>query len=227
MVIRSVRRYPSLSHVLICADGSVPKSSVLICGNPSLLYVVLVSGVEYPNDRDIPMLIRDPPSNILCDCNMFCDMLVSNMCCDYLACPLFEYVCDYFAKFSSVRIVCIALLRSKAVPPTWSNGQVMTKTECSVVKTWILKQRGRRYPTWGANVPLRRELFLTHGRNKLPLFGVPVDVEDEQNTLNLCPDEVHSGTELPFNLFGAHSRSKLPADHVRSEPVHYVLGLDF
>ena len=86
------------------------------------------------------------------------------------------------------------------MPPTWSNGQVMTNTECSVVKKWILKRRGRRYSTLGANVPLRRELLLTQGRNKLALFVVPVDVEDEQNTLNLCTDEVHSGKELPFNL---------------------------
>ena len=61
---------------------------------------------------------------------------------------------------------------------------------------------------------------------QLPLFGVPVDVEDEQNTLNLCTDEVHSGKELPFNLSGAHSRRKLPADHVHPEPVHYFLGAD-
>ena len=30
---------------------------MLICGNPSLSHVVLGSGVEYPNDRDIQVLI--------------------------------------------------------------------------------------------------------------------------------------------------------------------------
>ena len=60
----------------------------------------------------------------------------------------------------------------------------------------------------------------------MPLFGVPVDVEDEQNTLNLCTHEVHSGKHLPFNRFGAYSRRKLPANHVNSESVHYLLGAD-
>ena len=112
------------------------------------------------------------------------------------------------------------------MPPAWSNGQVMTNTECSIDKQGILTQPGRRYPTWGANVPLRRSLFLSHGRQTMPLFVVPVDVEDEQNILNLCTDECHSGKELPLNLCGAHSRRKLPADHVHSEPVHSFVGAD-
>ena len=107
----------------------------------------------------------------------------------------------------------------------------MTNTEYTMVKQWILEQRGRRYSTWGANVPLRRELFLTQGRNKLPLFEVPVDVRDEQNTLNLCTDEVPSGKTLPPGLLlscflGAHSGKKLPANRVHSEPVHSFLGAD-
>ena len=126
---------------------------------PSLLYVVLGSGIEYPNDRDIQVLIRDPSLHMV-DIHMLLDSCLQsepgNLLCDYFVCSLFECVCDDFAKFSSVRIVFTALLQSKAMLPTWSNGQVMTTTEYSVVKTWILKQRGRRYPTLGANVPLRR-----------------------------------------------------------------------
>ena len=57
---------------------------------------------------------------------------MSNIVWDYFACPLFESVCD-FAEFSSVGIVFIALLQSKAMPPQWSNGQVMTNTEYSFI----------------------------------------------------------------------------------------------
>ena len=60
---------------------------------------------------------------------------------------------------SQVLGLCVS--QSKDMPPQWSNGKVMTNPEYSVVKKWVLKQRTRRHPTWGANVPVRRELFLT------------------------------------------------------------------
>ena len=141
------------------------------------------------------------------------------MFCDYFACPLFEYVCDDFAEFSSVGIVFIALLQSKAMPPAvpsqWSNGQVMTPAAYSVVETWVLKQRARRHPTWGRNVPVRREFFLTQGRHRLPLFGVLVDLEEEdmdveQKELPFIQQlPLFGRKELAFNLFG---RRKRPGD---------------
>ena len=140
---------------------------------------------------------------------------------------LFDHCLNVFViKLSSVRVVCFALLRSRAMPPTWSNGPVMTNIEGSFVKKWILTAHWRK-----AFKPLRRELFLTHGRKQLPLFGVPVDLEDEQNTLNLCTDEVHSGKTLPPGplrsfFLGAHSGKTLPANHVHSEPVHSLIGAD-
>ena len=114
--------------------------------------------------------LRSESGNLFSDCILYCD-----------------YKSSVVLNFGS----CITM------PPTWSNGQVMTNTECSNVKQLILKQRGRRYPTWGRDVPLPRYLVFTQGRKRLPLFRVSVDVEDEQNTLNLCTDEVHSGRKLP------------------------------
>ena len=126
------------------------------------------------------------------------------------------------AEFSSVGIVFIALLQSKAMPPQWSNGQVMTPAEYSVVKQWVLKQRARRHPTWGRDVPVRRCDFLTQGRKRLPLFGVPVDLEDdededmdvEQKQLPFIQQlPLFGGKELPFNLFGWRKPPGVPHEN--------------
>ena len=118
---------------------------------------------------------------------------------------------------SLVTIVFFALLESKAMPPQWSNSHVMTPAEYSVVKQWLLKQRARRHPTWGRDVPVRRCDFLTEGRKRLPLFGVPVDLEAEEEDMDVEQKQLpfiqqlplFGGKELPFNLFG---RRKLPGD---------------
>ena len=79
------------------------------------------------------------------------------------------------AEISSVGIVCIAM------PPQWSNGEAMTPVEYEVVKQWVLAQRKRRHPTWGRDVAMRRSDFHTEGRKTLPLFGVSVDLNEEED----------------------------------------------
>ena len=98
------------------------------------------------------------------------------------------------AEFSSVGIVFIAFLHSKAMPPQWSNGQAMTPAEYVVVKQWVLTQRARRHPTWGRDVAVRRSDFLTEGRKRLPLFGVSVDLDEEEDD-----DMDAEQKQLPFS----------------------------
>ena len=70
-----------------------------VCGSgfrlPSLLYVVLGSGVEHPNDRDIQVLISASFHN--CARGLRC--LLDACVCVYLSCPITRFVALEIQKY--------------------------------------------------------------------------------------------------------------------------------